>query len=195
VRILFVASELAPLAQTGGLGDAVAGLAGALADEGHEVVCALPGYRELREHPMCPPLEERGEVAWQEPEGERRGRWLGAKLPSGVGLRVLELPSLYDRPGLYAASPEDAPRFIALGRAGARLALEGRFDALVAHDWHAALAIGSLRLASVIAGGLGIGPTILYGVSGGQEHGLDFLFVGKACVIGTDGDGEVFHIP
>jgi starch synthase len=61
---------------------------------------------------------------------------------------VLELPSLYDRPGLYAASPEDAPRFIALGRAGARLALEGRFDALVAHDWHAALAIGSLRLAS-----------------------------------------------
>ena len=44
MRIFFASAELAPLAQSGGLGDAVAGLARALAARGHEVTVLLPLY-------------------------------------------------------------------------------------------------------------------------------------------------------
>ncbi|MCC6415864.1 MAG: glycogen/starch synthase, partial [Opitutaceae bacterium] len=45
MKIVHVASELFPFVKTGGLADAVAALAGALADQGHEVAVFLPGYR------------------------------------------------------------------------------------------------------------------------------------------------------
>ena len=51
LRIAFVSSELSPFALSGGLGEAVAGLARALAARGHEVSCTLPGYRTLIAHP------------------------------------------------------------------------------------------------------------------------------------------------
>ncbi|MDE2149924.1 MAG: glycogen synthase GlgA [Gammaproteobacteria bacterium] len=44
MRILLTASEVFPLAKTGGLADAVAGLAAALAELGHEVRVAVPAY-------------------------------------------------------------------------------------------------------------------------------------------------------
>jgi len=145
VRILFLASELAPLAQTGGLGEAVAGLAAELARRGHDVCCALPAYRDLLAHPQCPALAPAEAVDLRGAPERLRGRWLAGRLPSGVELRVLELPALYDAPGLYAGDESDARRFIALGRAGAQLALQLTADALVAHDWHAALAPCVLR--------------------------------------------------
>lgn len=146
MRILFVSSELAPLAQTGGLGDAVAGLAGELVQRGHEVCCALPGYRSLLAHPQCPVLAPTATVDLKGLAGGLRGRWLAGRLPTGVELRALALPTLYDRDGLYTEDAEDAVRFIALGRAAARLALTESADVLVAHDWHAALAACVLRV-------------------------------------------------
>ncbi len=44
MNILMVAAEYAPLAKVGGLADAVAGLAGALARRGHDVRVVLPCY-------------------------------------------------------------------------------------------------------------------------------------------------------
>jgi starch synthase len=145
MRILFLASELAPLAQTGGLGEAVAGLAAELVRRGHDVCCAVPGYRDLFAHPQCPALAPAEAVALGGPGEPQRGRWLAGRLPGGVELRALELPKLYDAPGLYAGDVSDARRFIALGRAGAQLALQLAPDVLVAHDWHAALAPCVLR--------------------------------------------------
>lgn len=145
MRILFLASELAPLAQTGGLGEAVAGLAAELVRLGHDVCCALPGYRDLLAHPKCPALAPAEAVELRSPGAVQRGRWLAGRLADGVELRALELPELYDAPGLYAGDESDARRFIALGRAGAQLALQLAPDVLVAHDWHAALAPCVLR--------------------------------------------------
>lgn len=51
MKIVHVASELFPYVKTGGLADAVASLAGTLADNGHEVSVFLPGYRAALDHP------------------------------------------------------------------------------------------------------------------------------------------------
>ncbi len=47
-RILFITSECTPLAQTGGLGDMVAGLSKALRKRGHDVRIVMPLYQQHR---------------------------------------------------------------------------------------------------------------------------------------------------
>jgi len=134
LRLLFAAAEYAPLVQTGGLGEAVGGLARALAARGHQVAVALPGWRRALES---------GALARPVPDG---AGWLVAEA-GGVRVLLLDAPALFDRPALYtgAASLDEARRFIAFSRAvAARAAAEGP-DLLVAHDWHAALSLCALR--------------------------------------------------
>jgi starch synthase len=94
-------------------------------------------------HPDCPTLQEAGSVALSFPHGELRGRFLTGTLAPRVSLRLLDLPELYERPGLYGDSGsnywDNGLRFIALARAAASDAGAPRPDVLVAHDWHAAL--------------------------------------------------------
>jgi starch synthase len=145
MRVFFVASELAPLAQSGGLGDAVSGLARALAARGHEVVSLLPAYQGALAHPGCPALIDAGEVRLAGPNGLLRGRWLAGELAPRLELRLLDMPAFFARAALYGHD-DDAARFIAFARAAAQRAHEERPDVVVAHDWHAALALCSLRV-------------------------------------------------
>jgi starch synthase len=78
------------------------------------------------------------------PSGVAPARWL-AGTQGGVGLRLLDAPSLYDGPLYGAGDAADAARYVAFGRAVAGLAAATRPDVLVAHDWHAALALCILR--------------------------------------------------
>ncbi|MDI9460545.1 MAG: glycogen synthase [Saccharofermentanales bacterium] len=48
MKILFVSSELSPLAHTGGLGDVVAALPAALLETGHDARVIMPLYRQIR---------------------------------------------------------------------------------------------------------------------------------------------------
>ncbi len=148
MKIMFVSSELAPLAQSGGLGDAVSGLARALGALGHEVTCVLPAYRSLLQSPACPRLVERSamRLTFHDPAGafDAFGRLLEGPLFPGVDVAAVDLPSLYDRPGLYGYG-DDGLRFVALARAAAYVAEATLPDVVVAHDWHAALTIGALR--------------------------------------------------
>jgi hypothetical protein len=50
MKILMAASEMEPLARTGGLGDVLRALPLELAKRGHEVSVALPFYRSIREN-------------------------------------------------------------------------------------------------------------------------------------------------
>jgi len=147
-RVHFAAAELAPLALSGGLGEAVAGLARALAGRGHAVSCLLPAHRRVLESPELPPLVEAGAVRLPVPDGEGDlvGRWLEGRL-GPLRLLLLDLPALYDRPRLYdgGAGAEEALRFTAFARAAAARAAAEAPDVLVAHDWHAALALACLR--------------------------------------------------
>ncbi len=144
MRVFFVSAEFAPLAQSGGLGDAVAGLARALAARGHDVTTLLPAYRSSLAERQCPPLSDAGGVRLAGPFGEIRGRWLSGALAPRLGLRLLDMPAFFDRPGLYGFA-DDVPRFISFARAAALRAHEERPDVLVAHDWHASLALCTLR--------------------------------------------------
>lgn len=148
LRLHFATAELAPLALSGGLGEAVAGLARALAARGHEVTCLLPAHRSALESPALPALEEAGAVRLPvaDGEGDLTGRWLEGRL-GPLRLLLLDLPALYDRPGLYVGGgdPHEALRFIAFARAAAARAAAETPHVLVAHDWHAALSLACLR--------------------------------------------------
>jgi starch synthase len=143
LRIGFVSAELSPLAESGGLGEAVSGLARALAARGHEVSCTLPAYRSLLAHPACPALEPAGAVELAFPHATLRGRMLTGALGPRLRLRVLDLPELYGRAGLYgeggSAYWDNGLRFVALARAAAADLGAPRADVIVAHDWHAGL--------------------------------------------------------
>jgi starch synthase len=149
LRILFVSAELLPLATSGGLGDAVTGLARALARRGHEVRCALPAHRSAlaRWHESAvSSLRPGGAVHVNLGAQHVAGGWLRGELEPGLGVELFDAPALFDRPDLYGYGDDDA-RFVAFSRAAAYRAESLRPDVVVAHDWHGALAICVLRTA------------------------------------------------
>lgn len=144
LKILAVTSEAFPLAKTGGLGDAVSGLAQSLGVTGTAVTLMLPAYRSALKH-----VRNLRQVALLQglPGGD-------AVLLSGVcpelklPVLLLKNDALYDRDGLYVSDDgndfDDNPlRFAALAKAAAMVALGvgqvERPDIVHAHDWHAAL--------------------------------------------------------
>ncbi len=149
MRVVFAASEFAPLAWSGGLGDAVAGLARALAGRGHEVICQIPAHRSARAgfaQLGRGALALSGETRVALPDRNVAGDWLDGAVAPGLTVSMWNAASLFDRPGLYGAT-DDALRFIAFSRAVAHRVEILRPDVLVAHDWHAALSIALLRTA------------------------------------------------
>lgn len=145
LRILSITSEAFPLAKTGGLGDAVSGLAHSLKDSGVEVTIMLPAYPSAMEH-----VRHVREVAVLSGLPGGQARLLTAYCPElGLPVMLLKNDSLYEREGLYvddngAEYGDNAVRFGALAHAAARVAqgIEGvlRPHILHAHDWHTALA-------------------------------------------------------
>lgn len=187
LRLHFATFELAPLVQTGGLGDAADGLARALVARGHAVTCVLPAHRDLLQNPRCPALEPYGAFSMSTPAGDISGRWLGGAL-GGVRLRLLDLPALYDRPYLYG--PPDAVealRYIALSRAAASLAATEQPDVLVAHDWHAALSACVLRTCFDFGAARGIGTVQII------HNGAFLGRFGADAFAATGLPGELFH--
>jgi starch synthase len=146
---MFVSSECAPLAQSGGLGDAVSGLARSLGAMGHEVTVVIPAYRSALQSQACPRLVDGGSMKLAFPGFDLTGRFLCGSLFPGVEVAMLDIPPIFDRVGLYGEGGWDygdnALRFIALCRAGAYRAEAEQPDVVVAHDWHAALTPAILR--------------------------------------------------
>jgi starch synthase len=146
MRILFVASEVAPWSKTGGLGDVAGALPAALAARGHEVKVVTPRYGFI--DPASPGLERlpvalhaRGDVA----------ALLGGRL-GGADLYLLEHERWYGgRKGPYAEHGRDygdnAQRFAFLCRAALALprTLGWKPDVVHLHDWQTALGAWMLR--------------------------------------------------
>ncbi|MGY6272230.1 glycogen synthase GlgA [Achromobacter denitrificans] len=143
-RTLIVAGEAFPLAKTGGLGDAITGMARALAQADMPLAVLLPAYRGVRAR-----LERTRLVAplHNLPGGD--ARLIAGKCPqSGLDFLLLENDALYDRAGIYMDEEgreyaDSALRYAALAHAAVRVAggLPGiaRPHLVHAHDWHAGL--------------------------------------------------------
>src|SRR5690348_11780946 len=126
--ILFVASELSPMVKATSTGDVIAALSKALRLLGHKVTIALPRYPAIeagglllarRLTPLeLAPLPEAGAPGVSVTVFDGR-------LGSGVDLLLLDVPGLYDRPGVYGEGgtdyPDNARRFGTFCRAVAEV--------------------------------------------------------------------------
>ncbi|WP_156414348.1 glycogen synthase GlgA [Bordetella sp. N] len=156
MKILAVTSEAFPLAKTGGLGDAVSGMARALhAAPGASIGILMPAYRGVLEQ-----LPNAREVArfTDLPGGPARLLMAPCAALGGVPVLLLQNDALYDRDHLYvdASGREfaDNPlRFGALAHAAVQIAAGRtrlpRPDIVHAHDWHAGLVPLLLREAGL----------------------------------------------
>jgi starch synthase len=149
LKILHVASEVAPYSKTGGLADVLGALPRALGQLGFDVTVVAPRYRSidperfglarwLRTLPV-PLGRETIEVGFYEgtPPGGSR-----------VRLFLVEHPPSFDRDGLYGPPGggdfgDNARRFALLGRAALAIAAELSAwpDILHGHDWQAGPAL------------------------------------------------------
>lgn len=160
LRVLHVASEVAPWAATGGLADVVAALPPAVATAwpGLRSATVVPLYREARAR-----LAASGVALL---DGPRTTVALGAhRIPVALrraaiadGPWFVDCPSLYDRDGLYGAGGHDHRdnhlRFAVLARAALDLGpaiLDGPIDLIHGHDWQAGLAIALARWGGLTA--------------------------------------------
>lgn len=128
-----VCAEYAPLAKTGGLADAVAGLSAALAEKGHDVRVVMPDYGvSLPPGFTASPSRRIGNLTVDT---------VTAKTPGGVPVYRIGCREIGTGGQIYAGDALDAPRFWAFNRAvpEALAALDWRPEIVHCHDWHAAL--------------------------------------------------------
>ncbi len=141
MKICLLASELAPFAKTGGLGDAVAGLAGFLHDERVDLRLFLPHYSSAKVEGWVPVEFLQGihtEVAGRQVEWSVHT----APLPgSSLPVYLIHCPALYDRAGIYDDRGDEHLRFSFFVRAVIESCQRMGFgpDVFHVHDWHTAM--------------------------------------------------------
>lgn len=144
MKILMIASEAAPFAKTGGLADVVGSLPPALHALGHDVRLVLPWYRTIQETIAKPlPALHKLPVSLG---GRAIDAGFRAAKNQGLPVYFIDVPELFDRPGLYGELgqdyPDNAERFALLCQAALELVRQIEFspDVVHAHDWQAGLA-------------------------------------------------------
>ncbi len=149
MRILMVSSEVAGFARTGGLGDAVRGLADALATKGEEILLVAPRYGITS---LDGEVESFSTLVCKMGDAEVTFGALCVRTASGARVLLVEHGS-FDRPGIYGDAHgeygDNHWRFALLGSA-ALAAGDAYFgawktDVLHAHDWQGSFAILALR--------------------------------------------------
>ncbi len=156
LRILFMASEVEPFAQTGGLADVAGALPRALHGLGHDVRILMPKYRGVDAVAgELTPVVSRVRVPLGDRETE--GALYEGRTPGGVPVYFLAQDDYYDREALYGTIDGDywdnCERFVFFCRAGleavARLGEEGgaawRPQIVHANDWQTGLVPVYLR--------------------------------------------------
>ena len=145
LRILFVASECAPYAKAGGLGDVVAALPKALRRLGHDVRVILPLYASIDRTKHHLSFERSACVHM----GNREEQWVGiygATLDGGVPAWFVDCERFFGRPGIYDEPSgeygDNAFRFALFCKAALQACKDTGFlpDVIHAHDWPGALA-------------------------------------------------------
>jgi starch synthase len=152
IGVTHLTAEYWPFARTGGLGEAVSGLAMCQAAVGLPTTVIMPLYQTVRE--TTPSLERTGSPLTVTLGGHTERAWL-YRTPPGPGPQVffIEHPDFFDRAGIYGDNggdyPDNAQRFafFCLAALTALPEIAPETQVLHAHDWHTALAPVYLRTA------------------------------------------------
>lgn len=149
LRICFIASEIAPLAKTGGLADVAGALAKFLHAEGHDIRVFVPLYRQI---------DRRALDMWPVQFLQGISLTLGtrhitfdvhtARLPgSGAMIYLVDAPAFFARDTIYGNAPDEHLRFILLTHAAFLCCQRMGFAPHILHcnDWHTGLAPLLLR--------------------------------------------------
>ena len=152
-RIIHLTAEYWPYIRTGGLGEAVSGMANFQSMRDVEVTVVLPLFQRIREgdHGLKP-LGEPFTVQVGSRAEEAR-LWEATKGSDGPRVLLVENDGYFGRPGAYGEKGKDYPdnhlRFSFLAAAAAQILPElapGPDPVLLhMHDWHTALAVVYLR--------------------------------------------------
>ena len=143
-KVLFVASEIYPMAKTGGLGDVAAALPAALARSSVDVRLMMPAYPSALDHVRGLAVDRH----FEDIAGFGAVDLLIGRTPSDLRVWLVFCRRLYERPGgpyhdEYGAQwPDNLERFALLCQAASQLAVgsgEWQPDIVHANDWHTAL--------------------------------------------------------
>jgi starch synthase len=150
LEVVHLSAECWPFARTGGLGEAVAGLAAFQAARGIGVTVIMPLYRTIRKSAV--EMQAVG-APFSVSVGERLEQIQLYRRPAQLGkprMFFIDHTSYFDRDGIYgeggADYPDNARRFalFSLAAVHALPCIARGVDVLHAHDWHTALAIAAL---------------------------------------------------
>jgi len=146
MKVLFLASEVAPFAKTGGLADVAGALPLALQQQGQEVAVFLPKYRMISKNGFS--CESTG-IKLAIPVGDQAVACAIEKTPfpgTDVPVYLVVCDPYFDREGLYQKNGRDYPdnleRFTLFNRAILETVKRIGFkpDVIHANDWQTALA-------------------------------------------------------
>jgi starch synthase len=150
LKIAFMASEMIPLAKTGGLADVAGALPKYLSRQpGLELVAFLPFYREVKKKNLrLEPVLEKINLDWPGPEKEFS---VFAYQAEGFKIYLIKNDFYFDRDYLYGTPqgdyPDNGERFAFFSLAALQVMKRLGFqpDLIHAHDWQAAIIFAYLK--------------------------------------------------
>ena len=133
MKVLFVSSEVAPFAKTGGLGDVAAALPKALRAAGHDVRVVMPLYSRVKDRDLALIVRDFALVLG--------GTRVHVSILEKDGVYFVRCPGLYGRAGIYTTDHDEHLRFAVLSWAALALCQRLGFapDIVHANDWQTAL--------------------------------------------------------
>src|ERR1017187_3039867 len=150
LKILFVASECAPFAKVGGLGDVVGGLPKALRKLGHDARVLLPLYSQIDRARFG--IRPVGNACVHMGAGVEH--WIGlhdALLDNDVPVWFVKFDAYFGRPGIYDGPAghymDNAFRYALLSKAALQICKDFRFipHVMHSHDWPTAVVPAFLK--------------------------------------------------
>lgn len=150
LQVLVAASEVRPLAQTGGLADVAGSLPQALARQGAGAAVILPAYQSILENKSFKFKDMNADFTVYLGDEPINGSLLRGQLAPGVPAYLVRCDRFFYRPGLYdhdgAEHPDNPERFtfFCLAVLEALPKLESYPDILLANDWQTGLLMPKL---------------------------------------------------
>ncbi|MFL6547434.1 MAG: glycogen synthase [Povalibacter sp.] len=143
LNICFIASEVAPLAKTGGLADVAGALPRYLHAQGHDIRLFMPLSSQVGASGLdTTPVASAQDVELKLGPHRYTFSIVEALLPgSQVPIFLVHCPAVFDRPTIYNGGPDEHLRFLVLQRAALETCQRMGFAPQIVHcnDWHTGL--------------------------------------------------------